>query len=396
MSQAEKQAVVPENGAGADPVNSRYFRREAFPPISDAERAVLTLVLRRGPLTQTQISQAIDRSQQTVSRLISKLIERGALRPGERVSSGKRGQLSVNVEIVPEYAYALGIAIMWDAVAVILMDFSGRILDRRIAAMTSMGHDLVVAKLRELINELEDRWSIDEARVFGAGVGIPGPFMREAGTLNAPLSLDEWANVNVEALLADDLQMPVWLENDGNAAAIGESLYGVGRWAHDFVYLYIATGLGGGVIHDGELIRGTFGNAGELGKLLPPQMYPHPNLDLLRKLIAGHGIKVDSVSDLVERFDPDWPGVEDWIVRVRDSLSLIASASAALLDPELIVLGGRIPPALAERVIPHIEIYDHRRRSFERPLPRIVVAEAEGDASATGAAALTFKRYFFG
>ena len=85
-------------------------------------------------------------------------------------------------------------------------------------------------------------------------------------------------------------------------------------------------------------------------------------------------------------------------MRVRDSLSLIASASAALLDPELIVLGGRIPPALAERVIPHIEIYDQRRRSFERPLPRIVVAEAQagGDSSAMGAAALTFKRYFFG
>ncbi|MDJ0909113.1 MAG: ROK family transcriptional regulator [Woeseiaceae bacterium] len=396
MSQSNAQTADRENGIGSDPVESKYFRREAFPANSDAERAILALVLRRGPLTQSQISQLIDRPQQTVSRLLSKLIERGSLRQGSRVSSGKRGQLSVNVEIVPDYAYALGIGIMWDAVSVTLMDFSGKILDHRLAAMTSMGHDRVVEKLRELINELEDRWSIDEQRVFGAGVGMPGPFMRETGTLNAPLSLDEWSNVNVEALLADDLEMPVWLENDGNAAAIGESLYGVGRWAHDFVYLYISTGLGGGVIHDGELIRGTFGNAGEVAKLLPPNMYPHPNLDLLRKLVSAQGVEVASVSDLVERFDPNWPGVEDWIVRVRDSLTLIASASAALLDPELIVLGGRIPTALAERVIPHIEIYDQRRRSHARPLPRIVAAEAGGDATATGAAALTFKRYFFG
>ena len=187
----------------------------------------------------------------------------------------------------------------------------------------------------------------------------------------------------------------MWIENDGNAAAIGESLVGVGRWAKDFVYLYIATGLGGGVILDGEMVRGEFGNAGEVAQLLPPRIYPHPNLDLLRKLICKHGVEVNTVSELVERFDPEWPGVDEWISRVRDSLCLIASASAALLDPEVIVIGGRIPRSLAEKVIPHIEVYDQRRRSDPRPLPQVVVAEAEGDSAAIGAAALTFHSYFF-
>ncbi len=80
MSQAETQIAVRENGTGTDPVESKYFRREAFPANSDAERAILALVLRRGPLTQSQISQLIDRPQQTVSRLLSRLIERGSLR----------------------------------------------------------------------------------------------------------------------------------------------------------------------------------------------------------------------------------------------------------------------------------------------------------------------------
>jgi predicted NBD/HSP70 family sugar kinase len=83
-------------------------------------------------------------------------------------------------------------------------------------------------------------------------------------------------------------------------------------------------------------------------------------------------------------------------MRVRDSLSLIASSSAALLDPEAIVIGGRIPRSLAEKVIPHIQVYDQRRRSDPRPLPRVVVAEAEGDSASIGAAALTFHSYFFG
>lgn len=378
-----------------DPVSSAYFRHDTFPENSDAERAILGLVLRRGPLTQTAIAQEIDRSQQTVSRLIARLIERGSLRQGSRVSSGKRGQLSISVDIVPEYAYSFGVAILWDALAVTLMDFSGRVIDRRLTVMTLMTHDDVVKKLRRMLDELSEQWISDTSRIFGVGVGIPGTFMRETGQVNTPLILEEWANMDIEAVLEADLQLPVWIENDGNAAAIGESLVGVGRWAKDFVYLYIATGLGGGVILDGEMVRGEFGNAGEVAQLLPPSIYPHPNLELLRKLICKHGIQVNTVSELVERFDPAWPGVDEWITRIRDSLSLIASASAALLDPEVIVIGGRMPRSLAEKVIPHIEIYDQRRRSDPRPLPQVVVAEAEGDSAAIGAAALTFNDYFF-
>ncbi len=372
-----------------------YFRRERFHPNSDVEQTILGCVLRNGAMTQAQISRAIDRPQQTTSRLLSRLIERGSLRLGERVSSGKRGQLSVKVEIVPDYAYCFGIAILWDALAVTLMDFSGGIIDSRLSVMSSMTHDAVVAHLRDMIEGLKHKWAIANDRVFAAGVGIPGTFMRTTGQVNTPLILEEWTNINLEAVLAEDLELPVWVENDGNAAAIGESLFGVGRRARDFVYLYIATGLGGGVIHDGRLVRGVFGNAGEVAQLLPPSIYPHPNLELLRQLVCREGVEVSSVSQLVMEFDPDWPGIDAWIAATRNSLSLIASAAAALLDPKAIVIGGRIPRALAERIIPHIEIFDQRRRSFERPLPNILIAEALGDCAAAGAAALPYTKYFF-
>jgi len=395
MGTNNKSSALNTSDTGLHPVASSYFRRDTFAPNTDVERAVLGLVLRRGPMTQTQISQEIDRSQQTVSRVIAKLIERGSLRAGERVSSGKRGQLSVMVEIVPEYAYTFGVAILWDALAVTLMDFSGAVIDRRLTEMTLMTHDDVADELRRLLDELTEQWISDSSRIFGVGVGFPGTFMRETGQVNTPLVLEEWANMNIESVLEDDLRLPVWIENDANAAAIGESLVGVGRWANDFVYLYIASGLGGGVILNGKLLRGEYGNAGEVAQLLPPRIYPHPNLDLLLKLLRRNGVDVDTVSELVRRFDPDWPGVDEWITRVRDSLSLISSASAALLDPEVIVIGGRIPRSLAEKTIPHIEVYDQRRRSDPRPLPRVVVAEAEGDAGAIGAAALTLNSYFF-
>ena len=394
---AKTDNIAPERTeVGSDPVASKYFRRDTFPPYAEAERAILGAVLRGSSVTQTAIAKEVDRSQQTVSRLITRLIERGALRPGERVSSGKRGQASTSVVVVPEYAYSFGVALFLDALAVCVMDFSGRVIDLRETAMTLMTHDDVVDELRRLIAELTDQWIDDEARVFGVGVGIPGTFIR--GTrrqINTPLILSEWANMDIEAVLEDDLELPVWLENDANAAAIGESLVGVGRWAKDFVYLYVAAGLGGGVILNGEIVRGESGNAGEVAQLLPRGSYPHPNLELLRKQVNKHGLQIDTVSELIEKFDVNWPGVDEWIVKIRDSLSLIVSASAALLDPQVIVIGGRIPKSLAERLIPQIEIYDQRRRSDSRPLPGTVIAEAGRDSGAIGAAALTLNSYFF-
>ncbi len=390
---------MPDSGQapiqGFDPAAVKYFRDDVFLPSSEVERAIAALVLRRGAMTQAQISREINRPQQTVSRLLSRLVERGSLRPGERVSTGKRGQLSVKVEIVPDYAWSFGVAILWDAVAVTLMNFKGEIIGSRQRAMTTMSHDAVVVEVRRMIGELTRQCSIDSHRVFAAGVGIPGTFMRETGQVNTPLILEEWTNINLEEALSHDLELPVWVENDGNAAAIGESLFGVGRRARSFVYLYIATGVGGGVIQDGRLVRGVFGNAGEVGQLLPPLIYPHPNLKLLRELVRRRGIAVESVSDLVLNFNPDWPGVDDWIERVRDSLSLIVSASAALLDPAAIVIGGRIPESLTRKIIPHIEIFDQRRRSYERPLPPVIAAEAHGESASVGAAALPFTQYFF-
>lgn len=395
MGRDNKVIALHKSDVESGPVASKYFRRDTFKPSTEAERAILGLVFRRGPITQLEIANEVDRSQQTVSRLIAGLIERGSLRQGERISSGKRGQLSTSIEIVPDYAYSFGVAILWDALAVSVMDFSGAVLDQRLTVMTLMTHDEVVDALRTMIEELSEQWIPDKSRIFGVGVGIPGTFMRETGQLNTPLILEEWANMDIEAVLEDDLSLPVWIENDGNAAAIGESLVGVGRWAKNFVYLYIATGLGGGVILNGELVRGKHGNAGEVAQLLPPGIYPHPNLELLRKLVRKHGRKIGTVSELVEKFDVNWPGVDEWVAQVRDSLSLIISAAAALLDPEVIVIGGRIPQSLAEKVIPHIEIYDQRRRSDSRPLPRVVVAEAIGDTAAIGAAALILNDYFF-
>lgn len=142
-------------------------------------------------------------------------------------------------------------------------------------------------------------------------------------------------------------------------------------------------------------MRGTHGNGGEIGLILPWRLYQLPTLETLLQSLRRHGVDLDGISAMLANFDPDWPGVDEWIEKSRDPLSLIASSISALLDPEAIVLGGRLPKSLAEKMIPAIELFDDARRHEPRPLPKLVLSQTSVDACAIGAAMLPLEAEFF-
>lgn len=368
--------------------------RPFFEP-SDSERKVLSAILRGNGLTQPQIARQTALAQQTVSRLVTSLIESGALCQGERKSQGRRGQPSMAVEIAPEFAYTFGVSIMTDALSVALMDFSGVVLEQTQFDMPSMARSAVIDVLKRTFTNFIRKRHLSRESVLGVGVGVSGYSLGGHGRYNTPRTLDDWALVDIEDLLKEQLGYSVWVENDGNAAAIGESLVGAGRTYDNFAYIFFSTGIGGGIVINHELMRGVNGNGGEIGLLLPRAVYPHPNLELLRQLVAQQGVEVTGISDMLNKFEPEWPAVDQWIARTRDSLSLIASSLAAILDPEAIVLGGRIPKSLARKVIPYIEIFNDARRAEPRQAPRLMVSETNGDACAIGAAALPFNKSYY-
>ena len=98
---------------------------------------------------------------------------------------------------------------------------------------------------------------------------------------------------------------------------------------------------------------------------------------------------------MVANYDDAWTSIDDWLARVRDSFSIIASNATAILDLDAVVLGGLIPKALAERVIQAIELFDQKRRLVPRPVAKLVPAEAPGDVTAFGAALMPLQTAFF-
>lgn len=369
---------------------------ERYPALSKNEARILTLVFQRRAVIQSALAEEMELTQQAVSRLVGGLVDRNLLRPGEKVAGlGKRGTVSTTFQLVPDFACAAGISIMADAVALAIVDFAGGVLVQQRAFLPSMSIKAVLSWAEAMLVEALEEAGKPREALTGLGIAVAGSFTGDGPGFNTPRYLDAWANVDVADLFAERFGLSAWADNDGNAAVLAECVNGVGRWAGSFGYLYLSAGVGGGIVLDGKPWRGRFGNAGEFAGGLPPNIYPFPNLELLRQMVGRDGLVFETVQEMVDAYDPAWPAIDNWIERVRDSVSIIASNATAILDLDAIVFGGLTPRDLAERLIPRVELFDQKRRAQLRPTAKLVPAEVEGNTAAIGAAMLPLKATFF-
>ena len=387
--------VFLESGPLVRVIKPVFLRNQASVVFSENERLMLDLVRRYGPISRAGLARESKLTMQSVVRLVDVLDDRGFLRFGEKVANVGPGQPSRPLSLVPDAAFTYGISIMTDAVSVCVMDLSGKIRAVTSSLAEISDKDAVIKVLRNTLPKLANRAKAKPERIFGAGIATTGYFVAPA-EVNPPPGMNAWALHNLEADLQAALGMPVWIENDGNAAAAGESLYGVGRRHKNFAYIYIASGLGGGLVINGEVQRGYRGNAGEFTGLLPTEeRTDRPTLNFLIDILNKKGVPISGIGDLLQRFQLDWPGVQEWLDRAQGPLTRIFSAIGAVIDPEAIVIGGRIPTELARALAERAQFFREPRRARERPVPIVLAAEAPGDAAAFGAAALPLKANFF-
>lgn len=363
---------------------------------SPNERALLSLVFRYGVIGRAELAREADLTIQSVSRLVEGLADRGLLRFGERISTRGNPSGGFGVELSPDGAFTLGVSIMTDALSLVLMNFRGEVLEACFEAQDDVRAEALFARIGRLTEAMIERHVPDRTRLLGAGVAVTGYFVEDGRRINPPPPLEDFALVDLPSMLSDRLGLPVIVENDAGAAAVAESLLGVGRRHGSFAYVHFAAGVGGGIIVDGRLLRGARGNAGEVAGVVPVDRFEdRPSLTLLLEMAREAGVEAASLSDFLSRFDLAMPGVEAWADRVREPLDMIVSSLGAVVDPEVIVLGGRLPRVLAERLIPAITPFSAPRRGAPRPLPPILPAEVGPEPTAIGAAVLPLKAHFF-
>ncbi|MDX5985217.1 ROK family transcriptional regulator [Sphingomonas echinoides] len=370
-----------------------FLREDGRRTATDNERVVMALLHRTGTASRADLARATGLTAQSITRLVDPLIERGLLVEGTPQIAG-RGKPSAKLRLVADAAFAVGVSVMTDAVSLVLMDLTGAIRARADAPLLSVDFARAAAQIASLIDATVTKAALDPARRIGIGVGVTGYFIGDGARLNPPAQLEPWALIPIDTMLAERLGGPVWVDNDGNVAALGEAMLGAGRTTGDFAYLYFAAGFGGGVIAGGAQLRGSHGNAGEFASILP-EGWPQPNLENLRLYLANHGQPYDDLHTMLAAFDPADPLIDGWLDLCTPSFNLVASVISAALDPDLIVLGGRLPPVLAERIIARIRFTNPERRGHYRPTPSIAPSAIGPDAAAIGAAMLPLRTAFF-
>jgi glucokinase len=166
----------------------------------------------------------------------------------------------------PRGAALLGIDLGGTKIEFALGDAEGRPLRHHRRPTEPSGDPAAdVARMAEDARALLAAAGLAGGAVRSVGVSVPGPFDPETGTVLRPPNLPGWDEVPLRAWLGDALGLPVYLENDANAAALAEWRFGAGQGARHLVYLTMSTGVGGGLVLDGRLYRGVRAAAGELG-----------------------------------------------------------------------------------------------------------------------------------
>ncbi|WP_162795536.1 ROK family transcriptional regulator, partial [Nonomuraea lactucae] len=222
---------------------------------------VLGEVRASGPLTRAALAERTGLTKTTVSKLVADLLEAGAVVENGAVRAGERGRPGVAVALSGHRVATLGLEINVDYLAACVVDLtrSVRVRRSRPADNRNSRPEDVLGALRGLA-----RWAVSEAesaglRVTGAALAVPGPV--EDGLLrNAPHL--GWRDVRVTGLPG----LPFEVDNEANLAALGELWFGSG--ATDFLYVSGEIGIGAGLVVDGALFRGTYGQAGELGHVV--------------------------------------------------------------------------------------------------------------------------------
>lgn len=365
-------------------------------------RLVLNRLRHAGPMSRADLAGATGLSPAAVTLVTAELMSEDLLVEGEHaVTSAGRRPVPLNINYAARLA--IGIKMTEHHLVGVLTDLSTRVIRQETLAFDSVTPDAVVNAASRLVRQLAP--SRDErARLAGVGVGLPGLISTERGVVLESYRLG-WSEVPLASLLAQRVEVPVWIDNDVNAYGVAQHLFGHGRRTGTLAVITVGRGIGASLLINGRLHNGKRGAAAELGHVLVQEggrpcecgrlgcleaYASEPSmLAIWNERVAGVGDKsIDDFFALAAAGDPDCTAV---LHQAGHQLGLRVADMVNLLDPDLLVIGGesvRFGPLLFDALRAALA-----QRVFYK-VPPLLIAEWGEDAWVRGAAALAIQRFF--
>lgn len=324
--------------------------------------ALMQRLREAGPLSRAQLARDTGLSKPTVSQALAELEGAGLVR-AVGPAAPSRGRTAMLYEPDPTAGYVVGIDIGRAWIRVAVADMAGTILARRDTPNRARTAAAVVRTVAREARATVKQAGVGWKRVVHTVVGSPGVFDPSTGRLWHAPNLPDWSKPGLADELRGALTPSTTIDNDANLAVVGERDFGRGRDARSFVYAEIGTGLGVGIVIDGELHRGARGAAGEVG-YIPWPGAPRSERGRLEEATSAAAVVASAHEagmrgDLTAKdvFDAARAGdvkalraVDEEAVRIAHLLATVT----AVIDPEFIVLGGGIG-ASADLLQPRIE-----------------------------------------
>lgn len=366
------------------------------------ERVILQAIRLRGPLAKADLSRLTRLSTQTVSAIVDGLLEDGLVARQARLR-GRIGQPSIPFALAPDGAFTLGIKVGRRSLDVLAADFLGQVRARESLDYDYPDAAAVFPAIKKRVAAVTRKLGPHAQRVVGVGVAAPLWIGGWGDFLGAPAGmLDAWNGIDIGARIQAMTQLPVEFAKDTTAACAAELVMGRGRELRNFLYLFIGTFVGGGLVLDGRLHTGPHGNAGAVGSLplslttdgAPRQLLHRASGLLLEQAFRAHGSPAMAAHDERALSRALWPLTSEWLDETGPALAHAVAAAAAMLDLEAVVIDGSMHPKVVEEVVSRTErVLD--RFSWEGiNRPRVVKGGVGADARALGGAVLPLYRHF--
>jgi predicted NBD/HSP70 family sugar kinase len=363
-------------------------------------RLVLNLLRSRGPMSRAEIATSIGLSPATVTFVVGDLIEEGLLIEG-RPSKGTTGRRPIPVEINYSGSLAVGIKLMVGGIECVLTDLATTPLITRSLALPDQSPETVVEVCARAVRELLAEAHRPGARITGVGVAIPGIIQDGVCRYSHRFG---WDRVPLARMLADKVNVPVWLDDDTNAFALAQQLFRLGRHHKTVGALAIGAGISCAVVVDGMVHHGHSGAAGKLGH---STYDPHGPLcecgrrgclqalfsepALVRRWQAASGnSRAATRQDMLEAARAGDQTALAMLVEAGDAIGRYLAVYCNIMDPEVIVVGG-------EAVSFGDLLFDPMREALARGMlwtPPPITPDWIDNSWAQGAAALATRRIF--
>lgn len=374
---------------------------------------ILNYVREHGPIARAAIARATGLSATTVSTVVDALLQEDYVHEGATQRAASSGRRVVPVHFNAARGLLLGVALGRNYLTTLLCDLSSNIVARRVVPFdTGRGAEVCLPLLAESLRTFALDQGIVWNKIVGIGLGMPGPIDVHLQGPVAPPRMPGWRNFPVRSWLSESLGTLVYLENNANLGALGENRYGAGQGARDLLYVHLGAGIGGGLILDGKIYRGSAGSAGEIGHMtIDPQgaRCSCGKRGCLEILAGAHAIveKVHAsmqrsgkepafteIGQIIQAAQSGDVACKEALERAGTFIGLALANLMSALNPVLILLDGssmQAGPLLLEPI---------RRSVAEYGLPelrattQIMSGALKGDAVALGGVAMVLDSLF--